>query len=1082
MICSSCQTSNPDAARFCLNCGAPLAPRTVEGERKFATVLFADVVNSTALAESLDPEEWAEIMNGAFGFMNAEVSRYGGTVGRLMGDAILAFFGAPVAYEDHAERAVRAGLAIRDAATQYARGLEASHGVEFRVRVGINTGLSVLTVVGDQVKAEYTAMGDVANVAARLQSLAEPGTVLIGADTYHLVKRLFEVRPRGAVSLKGKAAATEMYEVLDVKTEPGTVRGLEGLSSPLVGRDADFELLRRRLSGLSRGQGGFVAIVGEAGMGKSRLVAELRKLAPQHAVRWLEARALSYTQAVLYYPWRQLMLESIGASEADSAETIRAELQREAGSRLRRPEGDLPFLEALLAAESENSLRVLGESDGNTLVGRIAEAVTGYVGALAQRKPTVLVFDDLHWADPATLELLLRLSGAVEAFPLLLICVLRPDKEAASWEMLARARDTLGERYTELRLELLDLEHAQALLDNLLPIEVLPEQTRRRILEKSEGNPFFLEEVVRALIDMGYLVQEDGRWRMTGEIGELAIPETLIGVLGARIDRLPEATKRVAQTAAVIGRSFAQRVLADVVRVAPAERELSELSSHLGVLTYEELVRERARGPEPEYIFKHALTQEAAYAQLLLRRRKELHRRTGQVLEQLYGDERDEYAPVLAYHFRLGEDWLPAARYAMRAARRALRLRALDDASKQYESALEALEKVPEAPSELLIETLHGWVEVAVLRRMHEEQGARQLMLERLERALALARALGDKRRLTQVLVAKGNVLALSGFPGQGFKPLLEAFDLARELGDEHLALLPYWAATEMMVSRDPRGAAAQFGQVVELARKVKNKAIEAHALGSKALAHARLGEFGEAEGAILRALAVAKESDSVIKEADVNILAGAIYYELGELERGLRHSTKGTQLAESVGGLECACGGYHVTGMGKIQVKQLQGAIADLQRALTLGTGTTMETLFHQMHAAQAVAEFAQGNSATLGRLEEALGDARKLGDDYGIDYALLALGDTHLQLGQPEKAEGYVREALASYREKGMLPYVLRALRLLAAALEAQNRPDEAAQAQAEAQALELQLQSAGKMGGSATDPSAPSEEASA
>src|SRR5829696_3812231 len=272
MNCPNCQTANPEGARFCFNCGARLEAQVrVDGERKYVTVLFADVVDSTGLGERLDPEQVAEIMNGVFAFLNASVTKYGGTVARLLGDAIVAFFGAPVAHEDDAERAVRAGLEIQAAAREYAELIKRDYGVDFGVRVGINTGLAVLAVVGDEIRTEYTAMGDTTNLAARMQNAAKSGTVLISADTYHLVKELFDFNPRGAIEVKGKSAPIETYEVLAPRDVPGKVRGLEGLTSPLVGRSAEFQLVREKLEVVCQGRGAFVAVMGEAGLGKSRL-------------------------------------------------------------------------------------------------------------------------------------------------------------------------------------------------------------------------------------------------------------------------------------------------------------------------------------------------------------------------------------------------------------------------------------------------------------------------------------------------------------------------------------------------------------------------------------------------------------------------------------------------------------------------------------------------------------------------------------------------------------------------------------------------------------------------------------------
>src|SRR5918997_5981151 len=272
MNCPRCQTANPEGAKFCSNCAAPLeTPRPIKGERRFVTVLFADMVGSTKIGEQLDPEQVAEIMDGAFAFLNAEVAKYGGTVARLLGDAVLAFFGAPVAHEDDAERAVRAGLDIQAKAKEYAKEIKRNYRVDFEVRVGINTGLAVLAAIGDEIKTEYTAMGDTTNLAARMQSAARPGSVLISAETYHLVKELFDFNPRGVIEVKGKSEPIETYEVLAPKAVPGKVRGLEGVTSPLVGRDADFQLLGEKLEDVRQGQGAFVAGGGGRGGGEGGL-------------------------------------------------------------------------------------------------------------------------------------------------------------------------------------------------------------------------------------------------------------------------------------------------------------------------------------------------------------------------------------------------------------------------------------------------------------------------------------------------------------------------------------------------------------------------------------------------------------------------------------------------------------------------------------------------------------------------------------------------------------------------------------------------------------------------------------------
>jgi class 3 adenylate cyclase/tetratricopeptide (TPR) repeat protein len=1064
MDCPRCQTANPEGAKFCLNCGNQLEAQVrVEGERKYVTVLFADVVDSTGLGEKLDPEQVAEIMNEAFGFLNACVKRYEGTVARLLGDAILAFFGAPVAHEDDAERAVRAGLDIQAAAREYAESVRQNYGVDFGVRVGINTGLAVLAAVGDEIRTEYTAMGDTTNVAARLQSAASPGTVLISADTYHLVKQLFELRPRGGAMVKGKSAPIVTYEVLAPRAVPGKVRGLEGLASPLVGRAAEYKSVDDKLEEVREGCGAFVAVMGEAGLGKSRLLAEVSESAksgPQLA--WLEGRALSYGQAVTYYPWRQVIRQAIGAQEGESPEAVRERL-RDDGSVI---QGDLPFLEVMLSVESERTKEAVSGLEGDALAERITGAVRDYLRARADLKPTVIVLDDLHWADSASLDLLLSVAALVEDLPILIICLLRPDKDAPSWSAIERARERLGDRFAEILLEPLDAAQAQELLGNLLYVEDLPESVRALALEKSEGNPFFLEEVLRTLIDSGYVVRENNHWRATREIVSVSIPDTLSGVLSARIDRLPDDTKRVAQTAAVLGRIFARRALVATCAEAPLPERIEDVEPHLGVLTYEELVRERVHEPELEYIFKHALTQEAAYELLLIRRRKELHRRAGEVLERLYPEQQGDLASALAYHFRLGEEWQHAADYSMRAGAQAAKVYAISEALEHYENAYEALGKNPEAPPEQLCDAILGWAEAAFKSKPYQE------VVDRLEVAERIARELQDEERLAQILHRIANEYISHGFPGRGMPALFESYELAQRLGEEQLTREPTFWMTVGMIDRDTRGGLERIGHVIEAARKDRNWDIVAHALATKAMAHARLGEFAEAQDAIQLAHEEVRKTNSLVKEADVAIVSSSANLDMGDVRRGLEYSQRGTEKALSAHGLECAAAGHYYTGLGNLQSRNLAEAQEAFEAALELRADHLLEfqggsdQLVNRIHAGLAVARFFGGRVEAIDDMEKSLANADALGDDYTVAFIAQSLGEGYTQLGNFERARQYLHDALDYYRRNGMKPYLARALQSLARWHEQQGHAAQAGQASAEALRLmdELSLPNGG------------------
>src|ERR687889_1358762 len=1055
MNCPRCQMANPEGAKFCLNCGNQLEAQVrVEGERKYVTVLFADVVDSTGLGERLDPEQVAEIMNGAFAFLNASVKKYDGTIARLLGDAILAFFGAPVAHEDDAERAVRAGLEIRAKAREYAQVTRRDYGVDFQVRVGINTGLAVLAAVGDEIRTEYTAMGDTTNVAARLQSAAEPGSVLISADTYHLVKELFEFKARGATMIKGKSASIETYEVLAPRVVPGKVRGLEGLTSPLVGRAAEFKLVNDKVNEVREGRGAFVAVIGEAGLGKSRLLAEIGESAKSGSqVAWLEGRALSYEQAVTYFPWRQVIREAIGAKEGEAPEVVREKLRSDPSCGT-MPEGDSKYLEVILSVESDATKKAAEALEGEALVEHIAAATRGYLRARADLMPTMIVLDDLHWADTASLDLLLSVAGLVEDLPLLITCLLRPDKDAPSWSAIEKARSQVGARYTEILLEPLGAAHSKELLGNLLYIEDLPESVRNLILNKAEGNPFFVEEVIRTLIDSEYIVQENSHWRATREIMNVAIPDTLTGLLSARIDRLPNDTKEVAQTSAVLGRIFAYRALAEVCASAPPNERVEDVKPHLGTLTYEELVRERAWELGLEYIFKHALTQEAAYNLLLIRRRKELHRRTGAVLEQVYAERMEDFVPALAHHFWLGEDWARAAEYSMRAGARAMKVYALSDTLDHFDRACQALEKTPDAPPEKLIDATVAWAEVALKLKPDAA------ILERLACAEQLARDLQDKPRLARALAWTAHTHALTGFPSRAIPILAESHQLATEVGDERLAMFPGFMIMMSQVERDPRGN-LMLEQIINLAHTHNHKEIEAHALAVKGWAEARLGEFAQAEEDLRRAQEIAPATNSLIKQSDVNIFSSFSYFEMGDPQRAVEHGRRAAEQAMAVQGLECGTTGMFALGLGHLQAQNLCEAVTTLEEAARLmDTLPGMKDFMPRVRATHAIAHLLSGHSEALDELEQALAHTQALGDKYWVAFISQYLGEAHTELGDLERAEEYFNAAAAYYRSTGMYPSLARVLLSLGMLYERQGRVADAVHARAEAQRLASQL----------------------
>jgi class 3 adenylate cyclase len=537
---------------------------TGSSERRAITVLFADIAGSTAIAERLDPEDWTTLVGEAFTRMNRTIERYDGTIARLMGDGVLAFFGAPVAHEDDPERAVRCGLDMVRAIDELGAAQRVLGASELRVRVGINTGPVVVGVVGTETANEYTAMGDAVNVAARMQATARPGSVLITAATHRFVSPLVEAVDVGLLELKGKTDAVQAYEITGLKAGGTRTRGLLGVRTPMIGRDAQLARLEEVFGVVRARQGRVACVVGEPGMGKSRLLAELRASLERTdgSVRWIEGRCLSYGETMPYHLVLDLVRSLIGVSasadESQVGEALKASLRDLLGDDWAET---YAYLGHLLSLRLDPELQARVSALEMEAIKRYVASLILVLRAVSTRAPVVLVCDDVHWADTASVNTLLQLLPSVAGLPVLFILSSRVERGAGGWRMIAGARDVFGDALTEIRLEPLSAEESRELVSNLLRIESLPAETRDLVLAKAEGNPFFVEEVIRMLIDRGAIVRDGDRWIATDQVAGIEIPDTLQGLLLARIDRLPQESKRTLRVASVIGRQFGVTIL-----------------------------------------------------------------------------------------------------------------------------------------------------------------------------------------------------------------------------------------------------------------------------------------------------------------------------------------------------------------------------------------------------------------------------------------------------------------------------------------------------------------------------------------
>ncbi len=670
-------------------------PREVREERRVITAVFADLVGSTTLGEHVDPEELKVIVGDAVARVIGAVEAFGGTIKDLAGDGVLALFGAPTAHEDDPERAVRASLRIIEEIAEYAREVEDAWGVQgFGVRVGVQSGPVVVGAIGAGSRVEYAALGDAVNTASRLQAAAGPGEVLVGEDTFLLVESMFEWGTPAELDLKGKSAAVVARVAQAASGGHVQTRGLEGVQARLVGRERELEAAGAAVDGVLAGTGGIVLITGEPGIGKTRLVAELRDRfemgTPQHGRGlWLEGRCVSYGESMPYWPFRDLLRSWIGVPADEPELRVRVALRRMVERLFGERAMELsPYLAALLGLTLEpDAARRLAELSPEALQYRTFEVVRELIRRLAEDGPVAVVLEDMHWSDATSLQLLDRVFADTEETALLLVLTSRLERDHPWWRSKEEVSRELPHRITDLTLEALSGDAGRELLHALVGEGTLPPDVERRILEPAEGNPFFLEELIRSLADAGAVTHDVDGWRFVHD-APLEIPPTVEKVILARIDRLDGGSRQALVAASVLGRQFGLPLLGAVVGGEEGDVRRSVLD-----LMRLDLVREGRRWPEPEYRFKHALIQEAAYRTLVTADRNRLHREAAGWLEARYEAREEDLAGLLAHHWLAADDEDKAVTYLTIAGDRARQEYALDESIGHYRELLPILER-----------------------------------------------------------------------------------------------------------------------------------------------------------------------------------------------------------------------------------------------------------------------------------------------------------------------------------------------------------------------------------------------------
>lgn len=891
------------------------------GERRVVTALFCDIVGSTALAEEMDPEDWSELVGVAISTMGEVIAAFGGTISEFGGDGVVAIFGAPTAHEDDPYRAARSGLEI-------VKKLRGSLGQPLDVRVGIHTGLVVAGDIEAGALNTFSALGDTVNVAARLQTLAEPGAVVISEETRRLLGTDVEVHSLGPAELKGRSAPVQIHEVIDVKGVDERSRGLPGLNSPMVGREGELQALKELVSMTAAGTGRAAAVIGEPGVGKSRLLRELKHEVLDGDSLWAVGTCVPYDDELPYHLAASLTRSMAGVGISETPEVTTKAIQALAESlELDRHTTALLRLSGL---ESEYE-----ESDPEGLLDEYATALIDVISALArEHRPLALVCEDTHWADASSVDLISRLIDRVPSMRVMLLLLMRPDRGSGGWQMLENARRELAESFTEITLDRLDEEESRTLVSNLLEVDSLPTSLRQLVLDKAEGNPFFLEEIVRMLVDASAVQHRDGRWVGKGDIDRLEVPGTIQGLLASRIDLLEPQLRKAGRVASVIGRRF-QSNLFDAVYGSRPREEWGAIHPDLASLESKGMIRLEEIEPELEFEFRHALIHDVMYEGLLRRERREIHGSVAEAIEGLYSERLDEMAPALARHYSEAGEHDKAVSYYLTSGRRALERGARVEAAGFFGHAQEMLEGLDGADPRDLIR--------AVIGRVTAGSGFIPLpdAIRWIESVLPKARDLDDPDLLARLYerLLWARTMQGESHSDQEFRSQLETgYALIPRLSDPGVAALLH-----AMMGGALRSADEYESSIGPLSKAVEG--LEAQGRLSEASYNAsmladslsRLGRFDEAVEAVERARELGERGGDPNSILDADIIRGSIAAERGELEEALEYTRRGIAGAEEHGNTFCNLAGNFKLADQQLRLGQVDSAISHLEKSTEL-------------------------------------------------------------------------------------------------------------------------------------------------
>lgn len=997
ICCPACGSANRSEAKFCDECGTALtapssrpgspepAPRpeaedvfdepsshpytprylvenilttrsALEGERKLVTVLFADIADSSVLAQQLDAEKLHGLLDQVLQLAAEVVHRYGGTVNSYLGDGLMALFGAPLAMEDHAPCAAHAALTIQETIRGYSIQFRSEHGVEVHLRIGLNTGSVVVGRIGGNLRMDYTANSNTVHLASRMQSVAEPGTIMITEAMQRSIAGQIQTELVGPIEVRGQRDPVTVYKITGrrrLRSRWG-MRAEQGLTK-LVGRHRELAVLHEHLTRAEAGRGQAIAIVGEPGLGKSRLVYEFHQSLGDGRVKWLEGQCLADGRAVPYGPILEVLRINFHIDEGDHPLQTREKLR--AGSlKLDQSLGELlPFLELLFGLPGADEM--LRHLDPKGRRQQMLQAIVRVLSAEGRLRPLALVFEDMHWGDQSSEDFLAFLARSLSGLPVLMLTTHRPGYKVRWADMPF---------FTQMHLDRLADEEVERMAVNLLGGHYASGDLLRFIADKAGGNPLFIEEVTRALVERDFVIREPSRLKLASA-AELELPSTIQGIIQARIDAMGEPVKQTVQVAAVVGREF------DLRLVMKASENPSEVSGHLETLQRLELVYQTRQLPNPEYRFKHAFIQGVVYNSLLGPRRKALHGMIAQSMEAL---GREEQAGVLAYHYSESEHQQNAISYLLLAGDQAARLftpgiadqaasfSANSEAFAYYDRALALAKTLPASPEIecARIDAALKRASVGTTREAQEQDHAN------LEEARQLAERLGDEPRLASVLYWLGRLAYVRGVFGIASGYAEQSLALADGLDDEALAAPP----VNLM------------GRACYLT-----------------------GQYERASHLLARSVQQMQELGNITEEATAAGFAGVAFAAVGDFARALAHADRGIRLAQQLKNPFALAAAYNYRAVAYCHQGSTAAAIADCEevRRIAERIGDRFRIYLVQFYEGQAYALAGQPQRARE-LLENSIALADQLGTTTLLAWGRALLAMALLDLGEADAA----------------------------------------------------------------------------